>query len=165
LTLISTGRLIERKGYQYLIPALKGLDVKLQLIGDGNLTKELKEIAKQNKVNVEFIGKKSHKEIISYLQRADIFILPSLNEGMSNSILEAMATGLPIITTDTGGSKELIKDNGFIVEKASSEELRKAIENYLKNTKLIKIHETKSRSQAKSMSWDKVAKEYFKEYD
>ena len=84
---------------------------------------------------------------------------------MSNSILEAMATGLPIITTDTGGSKELIKDNGFIVEKASSEELRKAIENYLKNTKLIKIHETKSRSQAKSMSWDKVAKEYFKEYD
>jgi L-malate glycosyltransferase len=164
LTIISTGRLIQRKGYQYLIPSLKGLDVKLQLIGDGNLTNELKELAKQNKVDVEFLGKKKHKDIVKYLQKADVFCLPSLNEGMSNSILEAMACGLPIITTNTGGSEELIKGNGFRVKKSSIEDLTDIIYKYLKNPKLINEHGIKSRSLARKMNWENIAREYIGEY-
>jgi len=163
IKLISTGRLIERKGYQYLIPALKGLDVKLQLIGDGNLTKELKEMAKD--LDVEFLGKKEHKELPKFLQRADIFILPSLNEGMSNSILEAMSCGLPIITTDTGGSKELIKGNGYIIKKSDSESIRQAIEQYLKNPKTIKIQGNKSRKITESNNWEKIAQDYIMRYN
>jgi L-malate glycosyltransferase len=164
LILISTGRLISRKGYQYLIPALNGLDVELHLIGDGNLTEELKELANQNKVNVKFLGKKTHNELIKYLGKADVFVLPSLNEGMSNSILEAMSCGLPIITTNTGGSEELIKDNGFIVKKGNVEKLRTSMEKFIKEPILIKKMGIKSRKLAEGMSWDKVAREYWGEY-
>ena len=162
LTLISSGRLIQRKGYQYLIPALKNLDVKLKLIGDGNLTEELKDLAKD--LDVEFLGKKKHSELSRYLQRADVFVLPSLNEGMSNSILEAMACGLPIIATDVGGSRELIKENGFIVKKENSNDLRESIEKFLSKKNLIKSMGIKSRKLSEEMSWEKVAGEYVGEY-
>lgn len=165
IVLISTGRLIERKGYQYLIPALKDFnEFELWLIGDGNLTNELKELAKQNNVDVKFLGKKNHKDLIKDLQKADIFILPSLNEGMSNSILEAMACGLPIITTDTGGSKELIKENGFIVEKESISDIKKILKKYLKDKSLIKKQGKKSREIAEKMSWKNTAEEYLEVY-
>ena len=162
LTLISTGRLIERKGYQYLIPAIKGLKVKLILIGDGNLKKELKE--KSKGINVEFLGEKKHIEIKKYLNEADIFILPSLNEGMSNSILEAMSTGLPIITTNTGGSEELIKGNGYVIEKANIKAIRDAIRKYEENPKLIEKHKEISRKLAITMSWENIASNYAEEY-
>jgi L-malate glycosyltransferase len=166
ITLISTGRLIERKGYKYLIEAISGLrNVSLQLIGEGNLMDELKLQAKGANSNVNFLGKVKHEKIAEFLRDADIFVLPSLNEGMSNSILEGMACGLPIITTDTGGSKELIDGNGFIVEKSSSEDLRDAVNRYLEDLSLIEKHGKKSRKIAEEMSWGKVAKDYLKMYD
>jgi len=164
LTLISSGRLIQRKGYQFLIPALKGLDVELKLIGDGNLTQELKDLVKKEEVDVLFLGKKKHQDIVKYLQKADVFVLPSLNEGMSNSILEAMACGLPVIATNTGGSEELIKGNGFILKKADSESLKKAINKFIDNTKLITSMGKISRNLAKKMSWGNVARKYLEEY-
>jgi glycosyltransferase involved in cell wall biosynthesis len=162
LTLVSTGRLIERKGYQYLIPALDDLDVTLWLIGDGNFVSELKKIASDK--DVVFLGKKSHAEIIAYLQKADVFVLPSLNEGMSNSILEAMACGLPIITTDTGGSDELIRGNGFVVAKQNSEALNKTISKYLNDHELLLSHGNSSRQITKNMIWKNMADNYWKEY-
>lgn len=165
IILISTGRLIERKGYQYLIPALKNLDeFELRLIGDGNFGEELRKLAKQNKVNVKFLGKKKHDELVKYLQDADVFVLPSKNEGMSNSILEAMACGLPIVTTNTGGSEELIKGNGFVVERESIREIRKVLEKYLKNRGLIETQGKRSRKIAENMNWGSVAGKYLEVY-
>lgn len=162
LTLISIGRLIERKGYQYLIPALKGMDVKLQLIMDGNMKEELQEMA--TGMDVEFLGVQKRPAVIKYLQNADIFVLPSFNEGMSNSLLEALACGMPIITTDVGGSKELIKGNGIIVEKGSVNSLKKAVETYLKEPSLIEQQGMISRQIAEKMSWSNVAEEYRRVY-
>lgn len=165
LKLISTGRLIQRKGYEYLIDALINLsDVELTLIGDGNLKEQLEVKAKDNNLKIKFLGKKTHNEISKLLPKADVFVLPSLNEGMSNSILEAMACGLPIITTDTGGSKELIKGNGFIVVKADSESLTKAITKFITHSNLIKSMGNTSRKLAENMSWEKVAREYLGVY-
>jgi glycosyltransferase involved in cell wall biosynthesis len=165
IILISTGRLIKRKGYQYLIPALKGMkNVELQLIGDGNLTDELKTLATKNKVDVKFLGKMKHSDLIKALQKADIFVLPSKNEGMSNSILEAMACGLPIITTDTGGSKELIKENGFIIEKESASSIKNVLDKYADNKTLIKKQGKKSGEITKKMSWTNMAKSYLEAY-
>ena len=165
LRLISTGRLIERKGYSYLIDALKGIDnVELILVGDGNLREDLENKVIKNKVNVKFLGKKSHKEISNLLRTSDVFVLPSLNEGMSNSVLEAMASGLPIITTDTGGSEELIKGNGFIVRKSSSEQLRQTINKFLISLSLVKSMGNISRKIAEKMSWKNVADDYKRAY-
>ena len=165
IVLISTGRLIQRKGYKYLIEALKGIcDYKLQLIGGGILKEELEHSAKESNVNVEFFGNIEHKNIYKYLQKADIFILPSLNEGMSNSILEAMACGLPIIATNVGGNKEIINGNGFIVSKGNIEELKTAILKYFNDKTLIIKHGINSRKLAENMSWKSIADNYYKVY-
>lgn len=163
--IISIGRLIRRKGFEYLIKALKGIeDIELDIVGDGVLLNNLKQIAANNKIQVNFLGNRLHNEIVDLYQRSDFFILPSLNEGMSNAVLEAMACGLPIIVTDVGGSKELVRDNGFVVEKGSVSSLNKAIQNYIKEPDLIIKHGKRSREIAESMSWPKVSDEYLKEY-
>lgn len=165
LTLISTGRLIERKGYQYLIEALQGFrNFHLVLIGDGNCQEMLAQKAKEHQVEVSFLGKQPHQEIANHLRKADIFVLPSLNEGMSNSLLEAMACGLAVIVTDVGGSGELVKDCGFIVEKASVKSLKEALQKYTAQPALIKEHGLQSRKVAEQMSWTNVSQEYLEVY-
>jgi len=166
IKLISTGRLIARKGYQYLIPALKNMkDFELTLVGDGDMREELEQIANKNNVKVKFVGSVDHHKIVEYLQNSNIFILPSLNEGMSNSILEAMACGLPVVTTNTGGSKCLVQDNGFIIKAKNSESIKIALAKYQKNTDLILKHSKKSRDIALSMGWKKVTKRYLEIYN
>jgi glycosyltransferase involved in cell wall biosynthesis len=165
IRLISVGRLIERKGYRYLIEALKDLpDVDLQLIGEGNLRKELEELAFKYGIPVQFLGNISHQHLPRYLLQADIFVLPSLNEGMSNSVLEAMACGLPVITTDTGGSKELVQGNGFLVKKGDAQDLRRAIEIFIRDKSLIGVMGKKSRENAEKMSWRGVVAAYSELY-
>jgi len=154
IRLISTGRLIERKGYGYLIDALG--EEELVLIGEGNLVGELKEKAKGK--DVKFLGRLEKRELVKELQKSDVFVLPSLNEGMSNSVLEAMACGLPLIVTDVGGSKELVDGNGFIIEKGSVESIKNVL-NKINRKDLVKMGK-KSREIAEGMSWKEVGKEY-----
>ncbi len=166
IKLISTGRLIKRKGYEYLIEAIANMkEIELTLVGDGNIKTELEALAKEKKASINFLGKKDHEEIASLLQKADVFVLPSLNEGMSNSLLEAIAVGLPAIVTDTGGSIELVKDNGLIISKASPGELRKAILSYVNDKNLINLHSLASRMLAEKMSWKNTSDDYKKIYD
>lgn len=167
ITLISTGRLIERKGYAYLIEALEGLpNVRLQLVGDGNLKDELRAAALKAGVAVEFLGAKSRQDVARLLRAADLFVLPSLNEGMSNSLLEATASGLPAVVTDVGGSLELVEDNrnGFTVPKENAAALRRVIEKYIDNPKLLELHGRASRRVAKTMSVEKNADRYISLY-
>lgn len=166
LKIVSTGRLIERKGYDYLIKALHKMpNIELTLIGGGNKKDGLKELAKKLNVKVKFLGEKKHSEIAKLLPTFDIFVLPSLNEGMSNSILEAMACGLPIITTNTGGSKELIKENGIIIKMKDSKSIKDAITKLQKDTKLRNSMGKKSRVIAETLSWKNVTKEYLEVYN
>lgn len=168
LRLISTGRLIERKGYQYLLSALRGnSDYELVLIGDGDRRLSLEQTARALDVQVQFTGRLERNEIISRLREADLFVLPSLNEGMSNSILEALACGLPIITTHVGGSDELVEDgvNGFVVEKANVAALKQALSRYVARPDLLEEHGRASREKALSMSWAQVSRDYLRLYE
>ena len=166
LRLISIGRLIERKGYNYLIKALQGLDgVKLTLVGEGNLKENLKKLAASLNVNLEFAGYVEHSKLVKYYHEADIFVLPSLNEGMSNTVLEAMACGLPLIVTDVGGTSELIKENGFVVSKRNSLAIKDVVSKFLENRRLLSTMGRISRYLAQEMSWKEVVKEYTKQYE
>ena len=169
LKIICVARLIKRKGIDYLLEALgklKNKDFLLTIIGEGNEKENLKQLAEELKIKnkVNFLESVSHSKIANHYQQNDLFVLPSLNEGMSNTILEAMACGLPIITTNTGGAKELIKNNGFIVKPKSVNQLKNAILKYLNNEKLLKKHGQISRQIAQKMSWQKVAEDYLKIY-
>ena len=135
-TIVSTSRLIARKGINYLIDTFIDLNkkvnnVKLIIVGDGDLKNDLKNRVKKNGINdkVEFWGKVEKKDIIKVYQKSDVFVLSSLNEGMSNSLLEAMSCGLAIVATDVGGTNELVdENNGIIIKKKSCFDILKALE-------------------------------------
>jgi len=139
------GRLYIEKGISYLIEAWSEIiiaypEVALLIIGDGPLMKSLKDKACALNLSdkIEFLGKKEN--ISEYLQASDIFVLPSLSEGLSCALLEAMACGLPCIATKIGGNVDLIDDgkDGILVEPASREELASAILRLLKDKKSSK---------------------------
>ena len=139
LQLVSTGRLIKRKGYSILIEALNGLNnVTLTLIGSGYQKESLDALAKRFMVDVKFLGRVDHQDLPYHLNKADVFVLPSFNEGMSNSVLEAMGCGLPVIITETGGAEELINGNGTVVKKHDIKALQNAILKYSNHPENIK---------------------------
>ena len=121
IRLLFVSRLIERKGLQFILPELgwvneqAGKRVTLTIVGDGPYRPELERIVAEHHLEqlVEFVGQKDKPELPLYYQAADIFILPSKKEGMPNVVLEAMASGLPIVMIPCEGSEELIHDNGY----------------------------------------------------
>ena len=94
----------------------------------------------------------------------NIFVSASMQEGMSNAMLEAMASGLPIITTRCEGVDELISDNGIVVEKDSAEALAEAISNLAENKQAYSTMCAAARKRAENFGWDKVADGYIKLY-
>lgn len=113
LVIGSVGRLAPVKNYGLLLHAMARLPAapscRLMLIGDGPEAAALRQLATELglQARVEFCG---HREDVpQLLQGLDIFVLPSLSEGMSNTLLEAMAAGLPVLASDVGGNKELIE--------------------------------------------------------
>ena len=167
-------RLTSRKGLGYLIEAVHKLSqkypqVKLKIMGDGEEEKiRLEDIIKELNIQdkVVFLGRIPREETSPYYQEADVFVLPSLNEGMSNAMLEALSTGLPILATDTGGSDELIQEgkNGYIVKMKNAQDIADKIEKLIKDPELRKIMGEASRKKALEMSWDEVAKKYYEVY-
>lgn len=163
LTLISTNRLGQRKGHIHLIRALqKTKGYRLILVGQGAEMENLKRESRG--LDVEFRGYVEHADLNRELHRADIFISTSLVEGMSNATLEAMAAGLPIISTGVGGVAKMIDGNGVVIKKiADADAIVEALEFYLRNPSLIPEHGKRSRRMAEEMSWKSVVERYLQE--
>ena len=134
IVIVHVANLRPVKGHKYLLKALAEIvrefpHVKLVLIGEGELKSSLQDLADTlgMREHVLFLGKR--QDISPFLNRADICVMPSLSEGMSNAILEYMAAGKPVVATNAGGNPELIQNgyNGFLVEKENTEELKEAL--------------------------------------
>ena len=112
IILVTTSRLVKKNAIDDVIKALPNLDnnIKFLIIGTGKLEKSLKKLTKELKVDnrVVFYGFVPHDKISIYLHMSDIFIRPSLTEGLGNSFLEAMLCKLPIIATEVGGIKDFL---------------------------------------------------------
>lgn len=141
------GELGRRKGC-YDIPSViedvaKDIpDVKFILAGAGSAQDEtaIKQLIKEKGIeqNVEFPGWVRGNQKDKLLREADVFYLPSYNEGMPMSILDAMGYGLPIVSTNVGGIPKIVHDdeNGFCFEPGNVMEMGKGIENLLENKRL-----------------------------
>jgi glycosyltransferase involved in cell wall biosynthesis len=144
---LSTGRLARQKGFKYLISAAAEIvktypNVYFFLAGHGKLESELRTQIKKLGIEKNFILLGFFDDINPLLIGADIFVFSSLFEGMPNSILEAMAHGLPVVSTNVNGVAELIEDgkNGFLVSPGTTEELTQALEYVVKNkNKMLEI--------------------------
>lgn len=112
--IITTSRLVPKNGIGDVIEALQYLpeNVKFLILGTGPLKEELKLQATSYKLKAKtmFLGHIDHKEMPKYLKISDVFIRPSLSEGMGNSFIEAMAAGIPVIATPVGGVIDFLKD-------------------------------------------------------
>jgi glycosyltransferase involved in cell wall biosynthesis len=169
--ILSVARLIRRKGIEDLIKAVPDIIndfpcVKIQIIGEGNLEDELHHLALSIGVgdHVEFLGYVPHGELPGFYASSDVFVLPSYNEGMSNTILEAMAAGLPIITTNTGGTSELIQGNGQVISVGKPDAIAEAVRRYIIDPSVKEEHGLRSRAIAESMGWKYVSNQYFNLY-
>jgi len=139
-TIICVANLHINKGHKYLLKAFeeiyeKNKKIKLLLVGDGEEKNNLKNQLENylSKENVLFLGKRN--DVAQLLKISDIFVLPTLFEGMSNAIMEAMATGLPIITTDIPENRELIENEktGVLVHSENVSTLVQAIKSLINN--------------------------------
>lgn len=172
-TVISTSRFEQRKGLQYLIEGFAKFykeykEGKLILVGEGDQQLELENLVRSLEIKdvVEFAGALDRKEMPEWYRKADVFVLPSLNEGMSNSLLEALASGLAIIATDTGGTKELVDEtNGIIVEKKNSDNVAKALGELFSNKSELARMKSLSRQKAQKKSWRENKEGYIKIYN
>lgn len=169
---LCVARLVERKGIGYLIDAVKYIreqreNFKLVFVGRGDKEREFRAKVEQENLAqwVDFRGAVLHFDVPAVYNEADLFILPSLNEGMSNAVLEAMASGLPIITTYTGGTAEMLRGNGIVIPKQSPDAIARAILEIWENYPLRKSMGERSRAIAESMTWRKVADDYIAFYD
>ena len=130
------------------------------------LEKPLKKLCLDLDVSswISFIGHVDHDSLPSLYQNSDIFALLSNSEGMSNSVLEAMASGLPILTTNVGGTSELIHGNGIVIPPQRPYLAANALLELMKNSKERLEMGKKSRKITEKMSWEFTAKKYLSLY-
>lgn len=166
INILFVSRLIERKGLQHIIPMLSNIQIEsnkkvcLTVVGDGPYKGTLEKLIEENRVSdmVTFVGLKKGQELVEEYQKGDIFILPSSNEGMPNVVLEAMASGLPVIMTPCQGSSELIHDNGYV---ATVEEFYGKLITLIKDEGLRKRFGKNGRAMAiERFSWHSSTEKY-----
>jgi glycosyltransferase involved in cell wall biosynthesis len=133
--LICVGRLEKNKGQNFLISALAELqeNVNLLLLGEGPAKQEFEELGvmlASGRVRIM-----CSNDPIPFLAAADIFVFPTLAEGLSGALIEAMAAGLPCVTTDISGNRELVQhgETGLLVPPSNSSALAAALRNLLEN--------------------------------
>lgn len=131
------------KGQKYVIKAISILkkqgynDFEYQMVGKGN-PQILQQLAKQEHVenSVKFLGPKSHDGVLDWLSSIDIYIQPSLQEGLPRALVEAMSMGLPAIGARTGGIPELLKED-CIFEKRKYKQLANILKRYNNKDRMI----------------------------
>jgi glycosyltransferase involved in cell wall biosynthesis len=153
--LIACGRLTKEKGFSYLIRAFKDIkksfpEAKLLILGEGELEEYLKKLSFSLglKESVYFLG--FQKNPFKYIARADIFIFSSLYEGLPSALIEAMACGVPIVSTDcTSGPKEILDNGkvGSLVRVGDSKDLASETIYLLKDDNKRKVYSKKARDK------------------
>ena len=161
---ITIGRLREVKGHKYLIDAFSEVkkqvpNSKLIIIGEGPLRRELEEKIKEIDLNNDVILLGFKKNPFKYLVNSDIFVFSSLYEGFPTVLLEALACGLPIISTDCKTGPREILDNGkygFLVKVMDIQDLKIKMISLAKNKDLIGYYTKDSLKRADSFDIKKI---------
>jgi glycosyltransferase involved in cell wall biosynthesis len=170
--LIYLGEVGWRKGIYDLIDAMSILEQKnihcsAVIVGPGEIERAQDYAAEKGIASqVTFAGPQYGVDKFQYLQRASIFVLPSFAEGFPMAILEAMAAGLPIVSTHVGGIPDMIRqgENGFLFDPGDVQALVHIIESLLKDADLIKKISMTNRMAAREYDIDVVADKIGKIY-
>jgi len=166
--LLSVGRLVYQKGLDlamYALAGLKEIRWEWHIAGDGPQMEALQSLAKDLDVEdrVVFHGWQSREKLIGLYKQSSLFLFPSRHEGMPNAVLEAMASGLPVIASRIAGSEELVMDGetGFLVPSEDVGSLGAAIHKLVNDAALRQKMGTAScRRVEEHYSWETTARQY-----
>ena len=160
------GRLSLRKGIQYLLEAWKKINLKdAELVFVGSIDDNIKPIlSKYNNVeNIVFKG--FLKDPSDVYKESTIFVFPSLEEGSAKVTYEAMAAGLPVITTENSGSVVRSELDGFIIPMRDSEAIKEKIYYFYENPEMIEIMSTNALEHIKQYTWQKYRDNLIETYN
>lgn len=165
------GRLVKEKGLKYLIKAYsmldRGLRDKFELVigGFGPEKENLEKLSSECELRdrITFIPWLSNLDFIKKIANCSVYVMPSLFEGLSVALLEAMALGKPVVASNIPGIQEVITQgfDGFLFEKGNIEELKRCLESLLEDRELReRIGLNARRTIEKNYGFDKVADQY-----
>lgn len=164
------GRLVEQKGARYVLEAVALLRTKVDrpievvLVGAGPEEPALRRLAQELGLGdtVRFAGWAARHEMPGHYRNADAFVFPSFEEGMPNAVLEAMASGLPIITTDIYGNRDLFtsEDQGFLVPTADANSIAEILRRLIVDPDLRRFAGQQARARAAAFGWRNTAATY-----
>jgi len=170
VNILFIGRLIPRKGFQYVVKALPRIreltDVpfEVEVVGTGAMRKFLDGLASELGVShlLKYVGTVPYAKLHESYQGADIFVLTSESEGMPAATLEAMGCGLPIVTTNVPGNQEIVRDgeNGFLVDVGDTEKLAQVLALLIADEKRRKQMGARSRQLVRPYEWREIVKRY-----
>ncbi len=171
LKLLTVGRLSESKRIELLIEAMQTIKNKfpkatLTIAGSGGLYQKLDQLIKNKNMqnHIKMPGAVDSENMPDLYRQHHIFVTATAQEGMSNAMLEAMASGLPIITTHCEGTEELIADNGIVVDSPKALDIAENIINLAENDQRYGQMCSAARSKAEQFTWENVANQYIKNY-
>lgn len=168
-TLLFVHWLSKRKGADMIVPIVSHLKdhfnkFRLLIIGEGPYKQELlEEIKEKNlKKHIEVLGSIPNKDLVEYYEKADLFIMPSMEEGFPRVLLEAMAMGLPYIASDVGAVKELSPEiaQRFLVKSGDPEKFAHKLEILLTDEKIYDQFRKEELEKVKEYSLDKVINQF-----
>lgn len=155
---VFVGSYTERKGIYYLMNAAKrledeGFNFTIKMTGRAKFNPEM--FAKYGLKNIEVHHNLSHDELINLLHSSDVFVFPSLCEGFAFVIIEAMSTGLPIISTTSTAGRDMVREgiDGFTINPSSVNELYEKMKYYILNPEQCPSMGKNASEMAKSITW------------
>jgi L-malate glycosyltransferase len=167
---IFVGRMDQQKGVDVLLYALADMkdewDWQLSLYGSGPLLPQLRDLAAGLGLNKYVDFKGHYEEMTDIYRNADLLVLPSLREGMPNVVLEAMASGLPVLAADIGGCRELLQDwaPDWLVKSSDVDALSLALQRAIRHRHLLPELGAKARREVElHYSYRALAADYVKD--
>ena len=166
--LLFIGRIVYQKGLDVLFDALSqlaGLDWELRLVGDGPQMPRLRSLAQQYAISqrVHFLGWRDRSDLPKLLAESNLFVYPSRHEGMPNAVLEAMASGLPVVATAIAGNEELVQDGrtGLLVPPDTVSALAAALAELLPDEKRrMEMGAAARQLVSEQYNWQNTAEAY-----
>jgi glycogen synthase len=166
--LLSAGRIVHQKGLDLAMRALGGLkDLHWEwhIAGDGPQRPVLQSLARELGIedHVHFLGWQSREQLMQCYRQANMFVFPSRHEGMPNALLEAMASGLPVVASCIAGNEELVVEGetGYLVPSEDMEALQTALKKLLSDPASREQMGNASRQYVEAnYSWQSTAQQY-----
>jgi sugar transferase (PEP-CTERM/EpsH1 system associated) len=156
------------RAFASLVRRPGGAQARLVIVGDGPLRAELTQLCEQLEITEQTWFAGNSPNVPALLRLFDVFVLPSLAEGISNTVLEAMATGVAIVATRVGGNTELVQDggNGYLIASGDAPALEQALADYVNHPRIRHEHGMASRRLAvENFSLGSMLSKYQAEYE